>query len=81
MLRALLPVLDAVDRACANEPLTPGLKNIADSLQEQFGPLGVPSFGEVGEVWSLMESTCSDLYGCAAPPADGFDAVRPAHVP
>jgi molecular chaperone GrpE len=49
VLRALLPVLDAVDRACANEPLTPGLRDIADSLQEQLGALGVTSFGEVGD--------------------------------
>lgn len=49
VLRALLPVLDAVDRACANEPLTPGLKDIADSLGEQLGSLGVTSFGEVGD--------------------------------
>jgi len=26
VLRALLPVLDAVDRACAHEPMTPGLR-------------------------------------------------------
>lgn len=49
VLRALLPVLDAVDRACANEPLTPGLKDIADSLKDELGPLGVTSFGEVGD--------------------------------
>lgn len=49
VLRALLPVVDAVDRACAHEPLTPGLKDIADSLREQLGALGVTSFGEVGD--------------------------------
>ncbi|MGW7817610.1 nucleotide exchange factor GrpE [Streptomyces puniciscabiei] len=49
VLKALLPVLDAVDRALAHEPLTPGLKDIADSLQEQLGSLGVTSFGEVGD--------------------------------
>ncbi|RPF38335.1 nucleotide exchange factor GrpE [Streptomyces sp. TLI_185] len=49
VLRALLPVLDAVDRACAHEPLTPGLKDIADSLQDELGSLGVTSFGEVGD--------------------------------
>ncbi|MFD8391961.1 nucleotide exchange factor GrpE [Streptomyces sp. NPDC059680] len=49
VLKALLPVLDAVDRTCANEPLTPGLKEITDTLQEQLGSLGVTSFGEVGD--------------------------------
>ncbi|POX55872.1 nucleotide exchange factor GrpE [Streptomyces sp. Ru71] len=49
VLKALLPVLDAVDRALAHEPLTPGLKDIADSLKEQLGSLGVTSFGEVGD--------------------------------
>jgi molecular chaperone GrpE len=49
VVRALLPVLDAVDRACAHEPLTPGLKDIADSLRDQLGSLGVTSFGEVGD--------------------------------
>lgn len=57
VLRALLPVLDAVDRACANEPLTPGLKDIADSLKEQLGSLGVTSFGEVGDPF---DPTCHD---------------------
>ncbi|MGY5014188.1 nucleotide exchange factor GrpE [Streptomyces sp. 900105755] len=33
VVRALLPVLDAADRACANEPLTPGLRDIADTPQ------------------------------------------------
>jgi molecular chaperone GrpE len=49
VVRTLLPVLDAVDRACAHEPLTPGLKDIADSLREQLGSLGVTSFGEAGD--------------------------------
>ncbi|MGW2570501.1 nucleotide exchange factor GrpE [Streptomyces sp. NPDC001537] len=49
VFRALLPVLDAVDRACAHEPLTPGLKDIADSLKDQLGSLGVTSFGEAGD--------------------------------
>ncbi|AOR36730.1 nucleotide exchange factor GrpE [Streptomyces fodineus] len=57
VLKALLPVLDAVDRACANEPLTPGLRDIADSLQEQLGSLGVTSFGEVGD---RFDPACHD---------------------
>lgn len=51
VLRALLPVLDDVDRACAHEPLTPALKDIAGRLQGQLGSLGVTSFGEVGDVF------------------------------
>ncbi|MFI6494812.1 nucleotide exchange factor GrpE [Streptomyces sp. NPDC050564] len=57
VLRALLPVVDAVDRACANEPLTPGLKDIADSLKDQLGSLGVTSFGAVGDVF---DPACHD---------------------
>ncbi|MEU4038376.1 nucleotide exchange factor GrpE [Streptomyces collinus] len=57
VLKTLLPVLDAVDRACANEPLTPGLRDIADSLREQVGSLGVTSFGEVGD---RFDPACHD---------------------
>ncbi|WP_225830170.1 nucleotide exchange factor GrpE [Streptomyces sp. NK08204] len=57
VFRALLPVLDAVDRACAHEPLTPGLKDIAGSLKDQLGSLGVTSFGEVGDPF---DPTCHD---------------------
>ncbi|MFI6014616.1 nucleotide exchange factor GrpE [Streptomyces sp. NPDC051243] len=70
VLRALLPVLDAVDRACANEPLTPGLKDIAGTLEEQLGSLGVTSFGEVGDPF---DPACHDAlthHVCAA--ADGL---------
>ncbi|MGW2491367.1 nucleotide exchange factor GrpE [Streptomyces sp. NPDC001606] len=57
VLKALLPVLDAVDRALANEPLTPGLRDIADSLREQLGSLGVTAFGEVGD---QFDPACHD---------------------
>jgi molecular chaperone GrpE len=68
VLKALLPVLDAVDRACANEPLTPGLRDIAGSLQEQFGSLGVTSFGEMGD---RFDPACHDaLRHQVAPDAD-----------
>jgi molecular chaperone GrpE len=68
VLKALLPVLDAVDRACANEPLTPGLKDIADSLTEQLGSLGVTSFGEVGDPF---DPACHDaLTHHASPESD-----------
>ncbi|MBV7698243.1 nucleotide exchange factor GrpE [Streptomyces sp. TRM70350] len=49
VLRGLLPVLDAVDRACAHEPMTPGLREITEALQEQTGALGLVAFGEVGD--------------------------------
>ncbi|GAA0666195.1 hypothetical protein GCM10009535_52390 [Streptomyces thermocarboxydovorans] len=49
VLRALLPVLDAVDRACAHEEMTPGLKEIADTLRDRAGSLGLQAFGEVGD--------------------------------
>ncbi|POX56761.1 nucleotide exchange factor GrpE [Streptomyces sp. Ru71] len=51
VLRGLLPVLDAVDRAVAHEPLTPGLKDIAQTLHERTGALGLIAFGEVGDVF------------------------------
>jgi molecular chaperone GrpE len=92
VLRALLPVLDAVDRACGHEPLTPGLEEIADSLREQLGSLGVTSFGEVGEPF---DPACHDaLAHHASPGRDrlvcsavlrpgyrlGDHLLRPAHV-
>ncbi|OIK03713.1 nucleotide exchange factor GrpE [Streptomyces monashensis] len=49
VLRTLLPVLDAVDRACAHETMTPGLREIADTLRTQLGSLGVEAFGEEGD--------------------------------
>lgn len=49
VVRALLPVLDAVDRTRAHEPLTPGLKDIADTLRDRLGSLGLESFGEEGD--------------------------------
>lgn len=49
VLRALLPVLDAVDRAVGHEPLTPGLADIADTLERQLGSLGLSVIGETGD--------------------------------
>jgi molecular chaperone GrpE len=49
VLRALLPVLDAVDRTCAHEPMTPGLKDITDTLRTQLGSLGLEAFGTEGD--------------------------------
>ncbi|MGW7522540.1 nucleotide exchange factor GrpE [Streptomyces sp. NPDC054783] len=49
VMRALLPVLDAVDRTCAHEPMTPGLKDITDTLAGQLGSLGLEVFGDKGD--------------------------------
>ncbi|MFB7739753.1 nucleotide exchange factor GrpE [Streptomyces sp. NPDC056112] len=49
VLRALLPVLDAVDRTCAHEPMTPGLKDITDTCRTQLGSLGLEAFGREGD--------------------------------
>ncbi|WP_234346268.1 nucleotide exchange factor GrpE [Streptomyces sp. NRRL F-5755] len=49
MLTALLPVLDAVDRACEHEPITPGLKDITSTLETQLATLGMREVGEEGE--------------------------------
>ncbi|MBZ4014949.1 nucleotide exchange factor GrpE [Streptomyces purpurogeneiscleroticus] len=51
VLRALLPVLDAVDRTCAQEPMTPGLRDIIDTLEAALGSLGLQSFGEEGDAF------------------------------
>ncbi|MFI8996614.1 nucleotide exchange factor GrpE [Streptomyces sp. NPDC053542] len=51
VLRALLPVLDAVDRARAHEPMTPGLREIIDTLGTALGSLGLQSFGEEGDAF------------------------------
>ncbi|MGW2650062.1 nucleotide exchange factor GrpE [Streptomyces sp. NPDC001393] len=57
VLRALLPVLDAVDRTCAHEPMTPGLKDITDTLRTQLGSLGLVAFGQEGD---LFDPACHD---------------------
>ncbi|GAA4329506.1 hypothetical protein GCM10023086_58670 [Streptomyces venetus] len=92
VLKALLPVLDAVDRACANEPLTPGLEDIAGSLEEQLGSLGVTSFGEVGDPFdpachdALTHHVCAAAAGlvCSAVLRPGYrlgeHLLRPATV-
>ncbi|MCT7354227.1 nucleotide exchange factor GrpE [Streptomyces sp. 15-116A] len=57
VVRALLPVLDAVDRTCAHEPMTPGLRDIADTLRTQLGSLGLESFGKAG---APFDPTCHE---------------------
>jgi molecular chaperone GrpE len=49
VLRALLPALDAADRTCAHEPMTPGLKDITETLRTQLGSLGLEAFGQEGD--------------------------------
>lgn len=68
VLRTLLPALDAVDRACAHEAMTPGLRDIADTLRTQLGSLGVEAFGEEGDAF---DPACHDaLTHHASPDAD-----------
>ena len=49
VLRALLPVLDAVEAARRQEAMTPGLKAVAEVLDAQLGSVGLRAFGEEGE--------------------------------
>ncbi|MFF4212145.1 nucleotide exchange factor GrpE [Streptomyces sp. NPDC001796] len=49
VLRALLPVLDAVEAARRQEAMTPGLKAVAEVLRTQLGSVGLQPFGEEGE--------------------------------
>jgi molecular chaperone GrpE len=49
VLRALLPVLDAVEAARRQEAMTPGLKAVAEVLETQLGSVGLQTFGEEGE--------------------------------
>ncbi|MET8641434.1 nucleotide exchange factor GrpE [Streptomyces sp. NPDC004074] len=49
VLRALLPVLDAVEGARRQESMTPGLKAVADVLEAQLASLGLKAFGEADE--------------------------------
>ncbi|GAA3038254.1 nucleotide exchange factor GrpE [Streptomyces glomeratus] len=49
VLRALLPVLDAVEGARRQEALSPGLQAVADVLETQLGSLGLKVFGAEGE--------------------------------
>jgi molecular chaperone GrpE len=57
VLRTLLPVLDAVDRTCVHEPMTPGLKDITDTLRTELAALGLEAFGEEGDAF---DPVCHD---------------------
>ena len=92
VLHTLLPVLDAVDRTCAHEPMTPGLKGIADTLAAQLGSLGLEVFGETGDPF---DPACHDAVTHHISPGTdqlictkvlrpgyrlGARLLRPAHV-
>ncbi|MEU0332006.1 nucleotide exchange factor GrpE [Streptomyces sp. NPDC006193] len=80
VLTALLPVVDAVDRACAHEPLTPGLRDVRDTLRTQLGSLGLQAFGERGEPF---DPACHEaVVHRAAPGAEGLvcaEVLRPGY--
>lgn len=92
VLRSLLPVLDAVDRTCAHEPMTPGLKDITDTLRTQLGALGLEEFGQEGdpldpachEAVAHHVSPHSDHLICTEILRSGYrlgdQLLRPAHV-
>ncbi|MFF4487875.1 nucleotide exchange factor GrpE [Streptomyces sp. NPDC001544] len=92
VLTALLPVLDAVDRARAYEPATPGLRTVADTLESQAGALGLVAFGEVGEEFDPTRHEAlthhvredGDRLVCTAVLRPGYrlgdQLLRPAHV-
>ncbi len=92
VLTALLPVLDAVDRACEHEPMTPGLKDIVDTLETQLAGLGMQAFGAEGEAFDptrhealthRLDTTAHHLT-CAKVLRPGYRIgdrlLRPAHV-
>lgn len=92
VLRQLLPVLDAVDRTCRHEPLTPGLKDIAHTLRTQLAELGLQAFGIQGDPFdpALHEALTHHLtHGSDHPVCTevlrpgyrlGTHLLRPAHV-
>ncbi|QHA08834.1 nucleotide exchange factor GrpE [Streptomyces broussonetiae] len=92
VLRALLPVLDSVDRVCAHEPMTTGLKDIADTLRTQAGSLGLEAFAKEGDPFdpschdALTHHVCPDAEQliCTKILRPGYrlgpGLLRPAHV-
>ncbi|WP_309141761.1 nucleotide exchange factor GrpE [Streptomyces griseicoloratus] len=92
VLRALVPVLDAVDRTCAHEPMTRGLEDITDTLRTQLGSLGLEAFGEEGDAFdpacheALVHhiSADADRLICTKILRSGYrlgdQLLRPAHV-
>ncbi|MFE5178462.1 nucleotide exchange factor GrpE [Streptomyces sp. NPDC056634] len=92
VLRTLLPVLDAVDRMCEHEPITPGPNHVTDALRAQLGALGLQSFGEKGDAFDPAfhdavahhvssdadRLTCSQILRAGYRVGDHL--LRPAHV-
>ncbi|MBT2478914.1 nucleotide exchange factor GrpE [Streptomyces sp. ISL-94] len=60
VLRMLLPVLDAMDRAREEDPLHGGLRTVAETLDAQLGALGLEAFAVVGEPF---DPTCHEAVG------------------
>lgn len=92
VLRGLLPVLDAIDRARELGRLHGGLEQVAKVLETELSALGLQAFGEVGEpfdpVWheALCHSRSAqvDRATCAEILARGYRVgdriLRPARV-
>ncbi|MGW6401222.1 nucleotide exchange factor GrpE [Streptomyces sp. NPDC055134] len=92
VLRALLPVLDAVDRMCEHESITAGLNDITDALRTQLGALGLQSFGDKGDAFDPAfhdavahhVSPDADRLTCTQILRPGYRVgdhlLRPAHV-
>lgn len=92
VLRALLPVLDAVEAARRQEAMTPGLKALADVLQTQLASVGLERLGEEGEafdpLWheavTHLVSPDADRLTCADILSPGYRVggrlLRPARV-
>jgi molecular chaperone GrpE len=92
VLRALLPVLDAVEGARRQEAMTPGLKAVVDVLETQLGSLGLRTFGKEGEPFDPMwheavthvVSPDADRLTCAEIMSPGYRVgdrlLRPARV-
>lgn len=92
VLRALLPVLDAVEAACRQEATAPGLKAVAEVLETQLGSLGLQAFGEEGEPFDPARHeavthvvspdsdrlTCTEVLGLGYRVGDRL--LRPARV-
>ncbi|MGW3498423.1 nucleotide exchange factor GrpE [Streptomyces sp. NPDC001020] len=93
VLRALLPVLDAVEAARhQEEDMSPGLKAVADVLETQLGSVGLRTFGREGEPFDprcheavthvvsphVDRPTCTEILGSGYRVGDRL--LRPARV-
>lgn len=92
VLRALLPVLDAVDRARELGQVHGGFQQVTEELEAELAALGLRSFGEVGEPFdpTRHEALCHayspevDRTTCSEILAPGYQVggclLRPAQV-